>query len=150
MKEILLLKCRDNNDYIRAVVSKMSNKFEKYWGSCNLLMALAAVLDSRYKMKFIKFCFPLIYPEPEASINIDNVISALHELYEVCVASHNSPIMHLQSAQENSHSTSGSTRVAAVKKSTSRSIFMEYIRSNDVVRPTKTDLDVYLEDDVYM
>jgi hypothetical protein len=151
MKEILLLKCRDNNDYIRAVVSKMSNKLEKYWGSFNLLMALATVLDSRYKMKLIKFCFHLIYPEPEASINIDNVISALHELYEVCLASHNSPIMQLQqSAQENSHSTSGSTRVVAVKKSTSRSIFMECIRSNDVVQPTETDLDVYLEDDVYI
>jgi len=142
MKEILLLKCRDNNDYIRAVVSKMSNKFEKYWGSFNLLMALATVLDSRYKMKLIKFCFHLIYPEPEASINIDNVISALHELYEVCLASHNSPIMQLQqSAQENSHSTSGSTRVVAVKKSTSRSIFMECIRSNDVVQPTEIDAE---------
>ncbi|XP_062165000.1 zinc finger BED domain-containing protein RICESLEEPER 2-like [Alnus glutinosa] len=30
MKEILLLKCKDNNDYIRAIASKMSNKFEKY------------------------------------------------------------------------------------------------------------------------
>jgi len=44
MKEILLLKCRDNNDYIRAMASKMSNKFEKYWGNCNSLMALAAML----------------------------------------------------------------------------------------------------------
>ncbi|XP_062176097.1 zinc finger BED domain-containing protein RICESLEEPER 1-like [Alnus glutinosa] len=131
MKEILLLKCRDNNDYIRAMASKMSNKFEKYWGSCNLLMALAAVLDPRYKMKLINFCFPLIYPEPEASMNIDNVLSVLHELYEVYVASHNSSIMQLQqSTQENSRSTSGSTRVAAVKKS--------------------TDLDVYLEEDVYI
>ncbi|XP_062170516.1 zinc finger BED domain-containing protein RICESLEEPER 2-like [Alnus glutinosa] len=125
MKEILLLKCRDNNDYIRAMTSKMSNKFEKYWGNCNSLMALAAMLDPRY--------FPLIYPELKASMNIDNVLSILHELYE-----------------ENSHSTSGSTRVAAVKKSTGQSIFMEYIRSNDVVRPTKTDLDVYLEDGVYI
>jgi hypothetical protein len=151
MKEILLLKCRDNNDYIRAMASKMSNKFEKYWDNCNSLMALAAMLDSRYKMKLIKFCFPLIYLEPKASMNIDNVISVLHELYKVYVASHNSSIMQLQqSAQENLCSTSGSTRVAAVKKSIGQSIFMEHIRSNDVVWPTKTDSDVYLEDDVYI
>jgi hypothetical protein len=30
MKEIFLLKCKDNNDYIRAIANKMSNKFEKY------------------------------------------------------------------------------------------------------------------------
>jgi hypothetical protein len=114
-------------------------------------MALAAVLDPRYKMKLIKFCFPLIYSKLEASMNIDNVLSVLHELYEVYLVSHNSSVMQLQqSVQENSHSTSGSTRVAAIKKSTGRSIFMEHIRSNDVVRPTKTNLDVYLEEDVYI
>jgi hypothetical protein len=101
MNEILLLKCRDNNDNIRAMTSKISKRFEKYWGNCNLLMALATVLDSRYKMKLIKFCFPLIYPELEASMNIDNVLSVLLELYEVYVVSHNSYVMQLQqSVQE--------------------------------------------------
>ncbi|XP_062170981.1 zinc finger BED domain-containing protein RICESLEEPER 2-like [Alnus glutinosa] len=102
IKEVLLLKCRDNNEYIRAMVSKMSNKFEKYW-------------------------------ELEASMDIDNVYSVLHELYE-----------------ENSRSTSGSTRVAAVKAPIGRSRFLQHVRCNDVVRPAKTDLDVYLEDDIYI
>jgi hypothetical protein len=151
IKEVLLLKCRDNNEYIRAMVSKMSNKFEKYWGNCNLLMALAAVLDPRYKMKLIKFCFPLIYPEPEASMNIDNVYSVLHELYEVYVTSHNSSVMQLQQiAQENSRFTSGSTGVATVKAPIGRSRFLQHVRCNDVVRLAKTDLDVYLEEDVYI
>jgi len=151
IKEVLLLKCRDNNEYIRAMVSKMSNKFEKYWGNCNLLMALATVLDPRYKMKLIKFCFPLIYPEPEASMNIDNVHSVLHELYEVYVTSHNSYVMQLQQiAQENSRSTSGSTRVAAVKAPIGRSRFLQHVRCNDDVRPAKTDLDVYLKENVYI
>lgn len=129
----------------------MSNKFEKYWGNCNLLMVLAAVLDPRYKMKLIKFCFPLIYPEPEASMNIDNVHSILHELYEVYVTFHNSSVMQLQQiAQKNSRSTSGSTRVAAVKAPIGRSRFLQHVRWNDVVRPAKTDFDVYLEDDIYI
>lgn len=96
IKNVFLLKYRDNNEYIREMVSKMSNKFEKYWGNCNLLMALATVLDPRYKMKLIKFCFPLIYLKPEASMNIDNVHSVLYELYEVYIASHNSFVMQLQ------------------------------------------------------
>jgi len=133
------------------MVSKMSNKFEKYWGNCNLLMALVAVLDPRYKMKLIKFCFPLIYPELEASMNIDNVHSVLHELYEVYVASHNSSVMQLQQiAQENFRSTSGSTRVATVKAPIGRSRFLQHVRCNDVVRLAKTDLDVYLEKNIYI
>jgi hypothetical protein len=55
MKEIL--EDERNNEYIKAMASKMSNKFEKYWGNCNLLMALADVLDPRYRMKLINFFF---------------------------------------------------------------------------------------------
>ncbi|XP_062170992.1 zinc finger BED domain-containing protein RICESLEEPER 1-like [Alnus glutinosa] len=51
---------------------------------------------------------------------------------------------------ENSRSTSGSTRVAAVKAPIGRSRFLQHVRCNDVVRPAKTDLDVYLEDDIYI
>jgi hypothetical protein len=108
-------------------------------------MALAAVLDPRYKMNLINFCFPLIYLEP------NNVWSILHEFYEVYVSVHNSFILQLQqSAQENFRSTSGSTTVATVKAPTGWSRFLEHIRNNDIVRPAKTVLDVYHEEDVYI
>jgi hypothetical protein len=31
-----------------------------------------------------------------------------------------------------------------------RSRFFDYIRNNDIIRPAKTYLDIYLEDDVYI
>jgi hypothetical protein len=43
MKEILNLKCVDRNEYIRSMASKVTLKFDKYWGECNLLMSIAAV-----------------------------------------------------------------------------------------------------------
>jgi hypothetical protein len=45
MKEILDIKAADRNEYIRLMAAKMSDKFDKYWGESNMLMALAAVLD---------------------------------------------------------------------------------------------------------
>ena len=33
MKEILDIKVADINEYIRLIASKMSDKFEKYWGN---------------------------------------------------------------------------------------------------------------------
>jgi len=85
MKEILQLKYVDRHDYIRSMAEKMAQKFEKYWGECNLLMSIAAVLDPRYKMKLINFCFPLIYPNSEYPQHIQNVLAVLHELFEVYV-----------------------------------------------------------------
>lgn len=52
----------DDNDYIKAMVLKMKKKFEKYWGECNLLMAIVVVLDPRYMIMLVEFCFPEIYP----------------------------------------------------------------------------------------
>ena len=61
MKDILKSKCRDLNEYIQSMARKMNVKFEKYWGEVNLLMGVAAVLDPRYKMTLIRFCYPIIY-----------------------------------------------------------------------------------------
>jgi hypothetical protein len=60
----------DWNGYIRDMASRMDRKFDKCWKDCNLLMSLVAVLDLRFKMKFINSCSPLIYEEDEAKMHI--------------------------------------------------------------------------------
>jgi hypothetical protein len=67
----------------------MNLKFEKYWGECNLLMAIGAILDRRFKIKLVQFCFPKIYQKPEATTNIERVCRVLNELYGEYVDDHN-------------------------------------------------------------
>jgi hypothetical protein len=55
IKDALSKKCRDENGYIRAMTQKMNLKIEKYWGECNLLMVVGAILDLRFKMKLVNF-----------------------------------------------------------------------------------------------
>ena len=43
-------KSSDTIDFMKKMTTKMNKKFAKYWGVCNLLMAIGAVLDPRYKM----------------------------------------------------------------------------------------------------
>jgi hypothetical protein len=74
------------------MAARMSDKFDKYWGDMNMLMALAAVLDPIYKMKLISFCFPIIYPLDVEGNRIKGVLSVLKELYEVYVTAYNSSI----------------------------------------------------------
>jgi hypothetical protein len=77
----LATKCKDENEYIKAMTCKMSTKFQKHWGECNLLMSIAVVLDPRNKMTMIRFCFPIIYQELEATANVDRILSVLNEFY---------------------------------------------------------------------
>jgi len=55
IKEILADMCMDQDEYIKSMAHEMNAKFEKYWGECNLLMSIAAVLDLRCKMELIHF-----------------------------------------------------------------------------------------------
>jgi FMN-dependent NADH-azoreductase len=43
MKEVLIIKCEDKNEYIRSMATKMNDKFYKYWGESNLLMSIVTV-----------------------------------------------------------------------------------------------------------
>jgi len=62
-------------------------------------MSIATVLDPRYKMKLINFCFPLIYHDFEYPQHMENVMFILHELFEVYVTAHNFSVLK-QSASE--------------------------------------------------
>jgi hypothetical protein len=106
IKEILDSKATDRNEYIRLMAAKMSDKFDKYWGESNLLIALAAALDPRYKMKLIHFYFSIIYPFNTTGERIKGVENVLKELYEVYVAAYNSSIIQQQAAAEVNASTS--------------------------------------------
>ncbi len=86
VKQVLDIRVNDENDFLKDMMTKMKKKFDKYWGECNLLMAIAAVLDPRVKMRALDFCFPKIYTQAEVVANIEKVKCALNELYNEYVA----------------------------------------------------------------
>ncbi|XP_042944720.1 zinc finger BED domain-containing protein RICESLEEPER 1-like [Carya illinoinensis] len=153
IKEVLNKKSLDLNDYIRAMVVKMNTKFDKYWGECNLLMAVAAVLDPRFKMMLVQFCFPVIYSEPEATKNIDTILRILYELYDEYAEDYNLANVESsghENARDIGSSCSGSINVVGKNVMSGKSIFESFVRRNDTIRPVKSDLDVYLEEGVYI
>ncbi|XP_059435493.1 zinc finger BED domain-containing protein RICESLEEPER 2-like [Corylus avellana] len=125
MKEIVDIKALDMNEYMRLMSAKMSDKFDKYWGESNMVMALVAMLDPRYKMKLIRFCFPIIYPLDIRGDNIKAVLSTLKELFKVYVVAHNASIVQQQVAAEVSAAT---TSIASVTEEASggRSRFRQH------------------------
>ncbi|KAA8541447.1 hypothetical protein F0562_025410 [Nyssa sinensis] len=88
IKVILNEKFVDDNEFIRAMASMMKAKFDKYWSECNLLMAIAVVLDPRYKMIIVNYCFSEIYLKAKANKNIAIVKQVLYEIYNEYVVTH--------------------------------------------------------------
>ncbi|CAN1750162.1 Zinc finger BED domain-containing protein DAYSLEEPER [Linum perenne] len=61
---------------------KMQQKFDKYWGDSNLVLAFAVVLDPRNKMRVIEVVFPDLYSEDTYLRHVHLVREKLYKLFE--------------------------------------------------------------------
>nr|GLL22750.1 zinc finger BED domain-containing protein RICESLEEPER 1-like [Ipomoea trifida] len=72
--------CRSTDDFLGDIARKMKAKFDLYWSKCSLSLAIAAILDPRFKMKLVEYYYPQIYGS-DASNHIKNVSNAIRELF---------------------------------------------------------------------
>ena len=49
------------DEYMRKVVDQMLVKFEKYWIEFSAVLAIVVILDPRYKLHFIDWCYQKLY-----------------------------------------------------------------------------------------
>jgi len=63
------------------IAQVMHCKFDQYWKDCSFILAIAVVMDPRFKMKLVEFSFSKIYGEDSARY-IKVVDDAIHELYK--------------------------------------------------------------------
>lgn len=66
--------------FIAALTKPMLEKFDKYWKDCSLVLAVAVVMDPRFKMKLVEFSFSKMYGE-DAPAYIKIVDDGIHELF---------------------------------------------------------------------
>ncbi|XP_073222368.1 zinc finger BED domain-containing protein DAYSLEEPER-like [Cicer arietinum] len=115
---------------------------------CNMLMAIASVLDPRCKFHMVRICFPLIYKSKEVvDENIKKVICSLEELYDeylvLSLEESSSPIVNLDcnnlsSSQENVAIITGFDEILSI------------LRENETVPPVKSELQDYLDEGIYV
>ncbi|XP_047326863.1 zinc finger BED domain-containing protein RICESLEEPER 1-like [Impatiens glandulifera] len=118
-------------------------KFDKYWGECNLLMALAAVLDPTKKMLAVEFCFPKLYSHGDAQRNICKVKDALVSLYDVYVAENACERISRSFHLENIGSSNSNTTQR--DSSSNWDDFDAYCAEIETSEPSKSELLDYLE-----
>ncbi|KAK2649762.1 hypothetical protein Ddye_017251 [Dipteronia dyeriana] len=75
----------DDEDLHYQTYFNMKIKFEKYWGSLektNKLLIVAVVLDPRYKLQYVSYCFSVFYGVANRESMTSNIKNVLVELYE--------------------------------------------------------------------
>ncbi|KAK3003249.1 hypothetical protein RJ639_018726 [Escallonia herrerae] len=72
--------CQSSDEYVSCLALKMKSKFDEYWKKCSLALAIAAILDPRFKMKLVEYYFPQIYGS-SAPDYITVVSKCMKELY---------------------------------------------------------------------
>ncbi|XP_026460029.1 zinc finger BED domain-containing protein RICESLEEPER 2-like [Papaver somniferum] len=93
--QVLLKKESTNDiDYIREMVKEMQEKFNSYWTNLSPILAIALVLDPRYKLHYLNFAYSKLYPDVRVlERKVNDVRDEMKKLYnEYCIFSRASGI----------------------------------------------------------
>ncbi|KAJ6800891.1 zinc finger BED domain-containing protein RICESLEEPER 2-like [Iris pallida] len=125
------------------IASQILETFEQYWNTTRLVMAIASILDPRYKMGSIEYFFKHIYGDTyETTEKIDNIRKCLADLYNEYVA-HSDNLSETQKWRSGAESTSCSFALSDAQGGLD-----QYLQDTSSSQPHKSDLDLYLDEAV--
>ena len=145
IKVLLNKKFESPDDFVSSMVQNMKQRFDKYWGECNMLMAIGAVLDPRLKMKALEITFPKMFSSHVARENISKVRDVMYQLYDEYVRMHSSFTI-----EESAECESVSNAHEGGSTSSSLLELLQVVRSGQEAEPMKSELDVYLDEGLFI
>lgn len=131
-----------------SIAKEMHERFDKYWKDCNLVLAIAVVMDPRFKMKLVEFSYSKIYGM-EAAKYVKVVDDAIHEIYKEYVAQ---PLtltpayVEQGEANKNVHASQNNNTVTLPSAGDGLLDFDKYLSEIAVSQPSKSELEQYLEE----
>ncbi|XP_071727965.1 zinc finger BED domain-containing protein DAYSLEEPER-like [Rutidosis leptorrhynchoides] len=73
----------NSDPLIREMAFEMKAKFDKYWENYSMILSFAIILDPRYKVKIVEYCFDKLGIEDmDLKEKVDNVVNGLKRLYK--------------------------------------------------------------------
>ncbi|XP_040952762.1 zinc finger BED domain-containing protein DAYSLEEPER [Gossypium hirsutum] len=67
--------------FLTPMVKQMQEKYNKYWAEYSLILSCVAILDPRYKLNYVQYCFNTIYGV-HASDFVETILSNLRLLFD--------------------------------------------------------------------
>jgi len=130
-----------NNLNLKKMGTAMMEKFNKYWEEKNNVMVVATILDPRYKMRYIEWCFGRIFDVDQSGFEIQEVRAELEKLYEECELQHREK----KAAQSKTNASSSLTIDRSCGLSSASCEFQSYLSSTEA-NPSKSELLIYLDE----
>ncbi|KAG6527978.1 hypothetical protein ZIOFF_010114 [Zingiber officinale] len=139
---------QSSDDFMRSMANRMFHKFDKYWKDYNILFAIAVIVDPRFKMQFVEFCYNKLYGHGSNELSL--VRSKLVSLFE--------EYMHMGIASKVSTSSASSSSHSAIDDNASLALnlgsgCMDVLKEFDtfqslefIGRAQKSQLELYLEE----
>ncbi|TYI73207.1 hypothetical protein E1A91_D07G115200v1 [Gossypium mustelinum] len=150
--KVLLDTVKGPHSFLTPMVKQMQEKFNKYWAEYSLILSCAAILDPRYKLNYVQYCFNTIYGI-HASDFVETILSNLRLLFDE----------YVKKSKSTSSSLAGSSNVSDKipvdssldEHNHSSADFGGYFDESDdykrylnesSTRSEKSQLDIYLEE----
>ncbi|URE38006.1 hypothetical protein MUK42_36180 [Musa troglodytarum] len=127
---------------VSGIANEMHEKFDKYWKDCSLILALAVVMDPRFKMKLVEFSFSKVYGADSARY-VKLVNDSIHELYLEYVAQPLPLTPAYVDQGEANHINGDDSNVPTVD---GLQDFDMYLSELSVNQPSKPEIEQYLEE----
>ncbi|KAK0608058.1 hypothetical protein LWI29_024888 [Acer saccharum] len=136
---------KSENEVIKEMTVKMIENFEKYWDMIHGVMAVATVLNPRYKMRLIEFYFPSIFGA--------NYMTHLESIRKLCLDLVKEYELKFKSGDENSiySNSSLASQLEMPNNSIKRDeclLSYDLFVSSDGPTHVKSEYDAYLEEKV--
>ena len=130
-----------------SIAKDMHERFDKYWKDCSLVLAIAVVMDPRFKMKLVEFSYSKIYGA-EAAKYVKVVNDAVHELYKEYVAQPLplTPAYAEQGVANNGPAYVNNSQGAPASTGDGLLDFDMYLSEIQSSQPSKSELEQYLDE----
>ncbi|KAF7820887.1 zinc finger BED domain-containing protein RICESLEEPER 2-like [Senna tora] len=68
--------------FLSEMIGKMKEKFDKYWREYSLVLCCATVMDPRYKLRYLDYCYKNVYGTTNRLGVVSDTLNNLYDEYE--------------------------------------------------------------------
>ena len=136
---------KQDDSMLSSMAVSMKKKYDKYWGNVeniNCLLFVAVVLDPRYKMDYLTYCFSIVYDSSISEKLAKNVKDTMYQLHEVYSRDKGESVANASSGEAATTSTT-KAKTEVKGKGCLWSSFVRKMKEKNV-NEYKNDVDRYL------
>ncbi|KAL5748545.1 hypothetical protein ACOSP7_025585 [Xanthoceras sorbifolium] len=135
-----------DSEVVQKMAENMIRKHEHYWGVLHGVMAVATILDPRYKLKLIGFYFDSLFGKPESEFHIKRAFNQCRDLIDEYALKFKMSEGSSSYGESSSSSQLVKSTCRSKKQAERMSSYDAYVNETDTT--FMSELDAYLQEKV--